>query len=154
MKHPMATMLLLLIAASFGCEGEQEKSVVTADAPLAPPSDSPDPSAPLNLILITVDTTRADALGSYGQRLDTSPNIDRMAREGVRMTNYYVAAPVCTASRAALLTGSYNQRAGNLPILFPDSNHGLNPEERTVAEYLKEAGYATTCIGKWHLVRS
>ena len=81
-----------------------------------------------------------------------TPNIDRIANEGMRFTDFYSGAPVCSASRAALLTGSYCDRAGVTDVLFPNRRRqGLHPDEQTVAEVLQGAGYATACIGKWHL---
>lgn len=103
-----------------------------------------------NIILINIDDLGYADIGPFGSTNKT-PNLDRMAKEGRRLTSHY-AAPVCSPSRAALMTGSYAKRA--LPIthvLFPVSEVGLNPNEVTVAELLKGAGYSTACIGKWHL---
>ena len=103
-----------------------------------------------NFVVINVDDLGYADIGPYGGKYRT-PHLDRMAREGRKLTSHY-AAPVCSPSRAALLTGSYPKRA--LPIahvLFPAGAAGLNPAEITVAEVLKGAGYATGCIGKWHL---
>jgi arylsulfatase A len=80
-----------------------------------------------------------------------TPNLDRMASEGVRLTSFYVAQAVCSASRAALLTGSYSNRVGITGALNHTATHGLNPDEITIAEVLKERGYATAMFGKWHL---
>jgi len=84
-----------------------------------------------------------------------TPNLDRMAREGQKWTNFYVAACVCTPSRAALMTGRLPIRTGMCSdrrrVLFPDSAGGLQPDEITIAEVLKGQGYATACVGKWHL---
>jgi len=81
-----------------------------------------------------------------------TPNIDRMAKEGRRFTSFMVASPVCTPSRAALLTGSYPKRVGmHKHVLFPASDYGLNPEEYTLADHFRSLGYATAAIGKWHL---
>jgi arylsulfatase A-like enzyme len=103
-----------------------------------------------NLIVINIDDLGYAEIGPYGGRNQT-PELDRMAREGRKLTSHY-AAPVCSPSRAALMTGSHAKRA--LPIahvLFPGGAVGLNPAERTVAEVLRDAGYATAMIGKWHL---
>ena len=103
-----------------------------------------------NLIVINIDDLGYHEIGSFGAT-NRTPHLDRMAAEGRKLTSHY-AAPVCSPSRAALMTGSYPKRA--LPIshvLFPSAAVGLNPNERTVAELLKDAGYATLCIGKWHL---
>jgi arylsulfatase A-like enzyme len=103
-----------------------------------------------NFVVISIDDLGYADIGPYGSRYKT-PNLDRMAAEGRKLTSHY-AAPVCTPSRAALLTGCYPKRALPIPhVLFPAAAVGLHPDERTIAEVLKEAGYATACIGKWHL---
>ncbi|MEY3021531.1 MAG: hypothetical protein RIS86_729, partial [Planctomycetota bacterium] len=79
------------------------------------------------------------------------PNLARLAREGATFRHYYSAQPVCSASRAALLTGCYPNRVGIHGALFPDSKTGIHPDERTLAELLRERGYATMIAGKWHL---
>jgi arylsulfatase A-like enzyme len=95
-------------------------------------------------------------IGPFGSTINQTPHLDRMAAEGRKMTSFYVASPVCTPSRAALMTGSYPQRVGlekgsGHIVLFPGDPHGLHPDEITIAETLKKAGYATGCFGKWHL---
>src|SRR5690606_35639971 len=90
-------------------------------------------------------------LGCYGARRIRTPNIDRLAREGVRFTDFYAAQAVCSASRAALLTGCYPNRIGIAGALDHRARIGLNPEETTIAEVLKPMGYATAIVGKWHL---
>ena len=105
-----------------------------------------------NLIVVFTDDQGYGDLGSYGVTDLETPNLDRMARDGVLFTNFYVGAPVCTPSRAALLTGCYPKRVGlEKGVLWPHSSTGLNPDEVTLAEILQEKGYATACIGKWHL---
>lgn len=104
-----------------------------------------------NFIVITVDDLGYADIGPFGSKLNRTPQLDRMAKEGRRLTSFY-AAPVCSPSRAALMTGSYAKRALPIPhVLFPEDAVGLSPKEVTVAEVLKEAGYATAIIGKWHL---
>ena len=103
-----------------------------------------------NLVLIFIDDMGYGDIGPYGSKLNHTPNLDRMAREGRKLTSFY-AAPVCSASRAQLMTGCYAPRVGVPGVFFPAGRHGLNPEEHTVADYLKELGYATMCVGKWHL---
>ncbi len=111
-----------------------------------------DENRPPNFIIVLTDDQGYGDLGCYGARDIETPNLDSLAREGVLFTNFYVAGPVCTPSRAALLTGCYPKRVGmEKGVLWPTSTTGLNPEEITVAEILKEKGYATACIGKWHL---
>lgn len=103
-----------------------------------------------NIILINVDDLGYADIGPFGSR-NVTPNLDRMAKEGMKLTSHY-AAPVCSPSRAAMMTGCYPKRALPIPgVLFPASAVGLNPNEVTVAEVLKDAGYRTACIGKWHL---
>jgi len=104
-----------------------------------------------NFIVINIDDMGYADIGPFGSKLSRTPNLDRMAAEGRKLTSFY-AAPVCSPSRAALMTGCYPKRALPIPhVLFPAGAVGLNPAERTVAELLKENGYATACIGKWHL---
>ena len=105
-----------------------------------------------NFILIFADDQGYGDLGCFGSTKIKTPNIDRMATEGRKFTNFMVASPVCTPSRAALLTGSYPKRVSmHEHVLFPQSTKGLNPEEYTIADHLKSQGYATACFGKWHL---
>jgi len=104
-----------------------------------------------NFIVIFADDQGYQDLGCFGSPLIKTPNIDKMAAEGMRFTDFYSANSVCTPSRAALLTGCYPARVGQLRVLFPDSTVGLNPKEINIANMLKTRGYATACVGKWHL---
>jgi len=107
-----------------------------------------------NIIVIYADDLGYGDLGSYGSPTIRTPKLDRMATEGLRFTDFYSGAEVCTPSRTALLTGRYATRsgmAGNRRVLFPNSKGGLPPAEITIAEALKTVGYATAHIGKWHL---
>ncbi|MDA0813039.1 MAG: sulfatase, partial [Verrucomicrobia bacterium] len=105
-----------------------------------------------NFIIIFADDQGYGDLGCFGSTKIKTPNIDRIAAEGRRFTNFMVASPVCTPSRAALLTGCYPKRVGmHEHVLFPSSKRGLNPSEHTIADHLKAQGYATACFGKWHL---
>lgn len=105
-----------------------------------------------NLIFILVDDQGCYDLGCYGGTEFDTPRIDRMAREGIRFTDYYAAAPICSPSRAGILTGCYPRRIGlETWVLRADSRKGIHPDELTLAELLKSSGYATACIGKWHL---
>ena len=110
-----------------------------------------------NFILIMADNLGYGDIGPFGSKLHRTPNLDRMAREGRKLTSFYSASGVCTPSRAALMTGSYPRRVGlgwtaeDGHVLRPVSPNGLHPNEITIAEVLKKAGYATACIGKWHL---
>ncbi len=110
-----------------------------------------------NIILIFCDDLGYADLSCYGSLWNQTPEIDRMAVEGVRFTDFYAGAPVCTPSRAGLMTGSYARRvdldldAQNRWVLFPKAQKGINPKETILPEMLKKAGYSTAIIGKWHL---
>ena len=105
-----------------------------------------------NVIVILVDDQGYYDLGCYGASEVKTPNIDALAEQGTRFTDYYAAAPICSPSRAGLLTGCYPRRVGNhIWVHRADSQYGLHPDEVTVAELFQSAGYATACIGKWHL---
>lgn len=114
--------------------------------------DSP-PAAPArpNVVLILADDLGYGDLGCYGHPLIRTPRLDRLASEGVRFTSYYSGAPACTPARAALLTGRYAIRAGLPNVLGPDATNGLPASEITLAEALRDRGYRTHAIGKWHL---
>ena len=106
----------------------------------------------VNVVLIFADDQGYGDLGCFGSKKIKTPNIDQMAKEGRKFTNFMVASPVCTPSRAALLTGCYPKRVGlHQHVLFPSSNKGLHPQEYTLADHFKSQGYATACYGKWHL---
>jgi len=107
---------------------------------------------PPNFVLIFTDDQGYQDVGVFGSPLIKTPNLDRMAAEGMKFTDFYVGAPVCSASRSSLMTGCYCARVGVTGVFFPNrSRRGLNPDEITVAEVLKQKDYATACIGKWHL---
>jgi arylsulfatase A len=103
-----------------------------------------------NVVILLADDLGYGDLGSFGHPTIRTPNLDKMAAEGIKLSQYY-AAPVCTPSRAALLTGRLPIRSGLNHVLFPTSTGGIADDEITVAEALKARGYATSCIGKWHL---
>jgi arylsulfatase A len=105
---------------------------------------------PLNVVLIYCDDLGYGDLGCYGSKIRT-PHIDALAGEGIRFTNFYSANPVCSPSRAALLTARYPTRVGVPRVLFPNSRDGLPQSETTLAQVLKAKGYRTMCVGKWHL---
>lgn len=109
-----------------------------------------------NFVVIFIDDMGYGDIGPFGSEVNNTPQLDRMAKEGMRFTSFYSAAPVCTPSRAALMTGSYPKRVGLAKgswrnVLFPKDSNGINSEENTVAELLKQKGYSTACFGKWHL---
>jgi arylsulfatase A-like enzyme len=118
---------------------------------LAIPSPQAEPIRP-NLIFILIDDQGYYDLGCYGGTEFDTPRLDRMAREGMRFTDYYAAAPICSPSRAGILTGCYPRRIGlETWVLRADSPKGIHPDELTLPELLQSSGYATACIGKWHL---
>lgn len=105
-----------------------------------------------NIVFIFIDDQGYYDLGCYGATEIKTPRIDAMAKEGTRFTDYYAAAPICSPSRAGLLTGCYPRRVGNhIWVHRADSQTGIHPDELTIAELFKDNGYATACIGKWHL---
>ena len=145
--------------AMTGCRG-----VATPD--LAKPSAGPAAitrERPPNFIIIFTDDQGYNDVGCFGAPQIKTHHLDRMAAEGMKFTDFYVTAPVCTPSRASLMTGCYAQRVGmaEIPrekgrkgthrVLFPNSTYGIHPDEVTIAELLKGRGYATACVGKWHL---
>lgn len=129
----------LLLSLLFGCADNSVKT------------ETP------NIVFIFADNLGYGDIGCFGSQIHKTPNIDKMAKEGITLTSLYSSSPVCTPSRASLLTGCYAQRVDmhwddkNGAVLRPVSSKGLNPEEITIAEILKDRGYATACIGKWHL---
>lgn len=114
-------------------------------------------SPPPNVVFILCDNLGYGDIGCFGSTLHRTPSADRLSREGIRLTSFYSASGVCTPSRAALMTGCYPPRVGlhltdpDGAVLRPVSPNGLHPDEVTIAEVLKSAGYQTACIGKWHL---
>jgi len=115
------------------------------------------PSAKPNIVILFIDDMGYGDIGPFGNQVNQTPHLDRMAEEGIKFTQFYVANTACTPSRSALLTGTYAHRIGmdggngNLAVTFPGDSRGLNPNEITIAEMLRENGYATGCFGKWHL---
>ena len=126
-------------------------SLVLVVAGVATAADKP------NFVLIFVDDLGYADIGPFGSTLHRTPHLDRMAAEGRKLTSFYVSANVCTPSRSSLMTGSYPRRVGldenekGQWVLFPRNEEGLNPSEITVAEMLKDVGYDTALVGKWHL---
>lgn len=109
------------------------------------------PARKPNFIVILADDLGYGDLGCYGSPAIRTPRLDRMASEGVRFTSFYAGAPFCSPTRASLLTGRYPVRAGVPNVLFPTETTGLPPEEVAIPEMLKPLGYASACVGKWHL---
>ena len=133
--------ILLLLCASVGALGDPLQATAAAREP--------------NVILILADDLGYGDLGCYGHPSIRTPNLDRLAAQGMRFTDFYAAAEVCTPSRAALLTGRYPIRNGmchdRFRVLRRNAADGLSAGEITLAELLQARGYATACIGKWHL---
>lgn len=113
-------------------------------------SDEPSLSRPPNIVLIFIDDMGYGDISPFGNEILRTPKLQAMAETGRTFTNFY-ASPVCTMSRASLLTGSYNVRISMPSVIQPPSQIGLNTEETNIANLLKRKGYATACIGKWHL---
>ena len=131
-----SSMLTLTICALASCAGTKASAA----------TDSP------NVIVIFVDDQGYYDLGCYGATEVKTPRIDAMAKEGILFEDYYAAAPICSPSRAGLLTGCYPRRVGNhIWVHRADSTTGIHPDELTLAELFQANGYATACIGKWHL---
>lgn len=127
---------LLPLLYFVGCKSVTIQQAVTIQKP--------------NVIIIFTDDQGYQDLGCYGSPLIKTPNLDKMAKDGIRFTDFYVASSVCSASRSALLTGRRGARTGVTGVYFPDAK-GLDPKEITIAEVLKGAGYQTAMFGKWHL---
>jgi arylsulfatase A-like enzyme len=140
------TAMLLTLALAWPIRADE--------APAA--GDGPGAPRP-NVVMIFVDNLGNGDLGCFGATRHRTPHIDRLAAAGTRFTSFYVSSGVCTPSRASLLTGCYPRRVSlhvsdtGGAVLQPAAAKGLNPEETTIAEVLGAAGYATACIGKWHL---
>jgi arylsulfatase A len=125
----------------FGLFATLTATAVAADSPIA---------AGPNIVIIYADDLGYGDLGCYGGRWKT-PHLDQLAADGIRFTDFYVAQPVCSASRTALLTGCYPNRLGIHGALGPNAKHGISTDEMTLGELVKQQGYATAAVGKWHL---
>lgn len=125
-------LLLLFLFVCYGCN-----NVVNTTPP--------------NIIIIFTDDQGYEDVGCFGSPDIETPHLDQMAREGIKLTHFYAAQAVCSASRAAMLTGCYPNRIGVHAAYMPNSKKGLNHDETTIAEMLKSKGYATGIFGKWHL---
>lgn len=119
---------------------------------LAPAVTRANAAAPLNIVIILADDLGYGDLGSFGSKIRT-PNLDRLAAEGMTFQQFYASSPVCSPSRAGLLTGRYGVRTGVHTVLFATDTNGLSEGEVTMAQMLKRLNYRTMCIGKWHLGR-
>ncbi len=139
MKFLLNAFAAVFIFLTFSCTTEIEQKSTNDNPP--------------NFIIVFIDDMGYGDIGTQGATGWTTPNLDKMAAEGMRFTNFYAAQPVCSASRAGLMTGCYPNRIGFSGALFPNDKVGINPNETTIAEMLKEKGYATGIFGKWHLGR-
>ena len=104
-----------------------------------------------NVVVIFIDDMGYGDIGPFGAEGYETPNLDRMAKEGRKFTDFLVPSAVCSASRAALMTGCYNRRVGISGALGPKGKIGIDSQEVTIGELCKQKGYATACFGKWHL---
>ena len=132
-RYQILTFLIILSS----CTEKQNKKARSIQSP--------------NIVLIFTDDQGYNDVGIFGANDIATPNLDRMAADGVKLTSYYSAQAVCSASRAGLLTGCYPNRIGIHNALGPDNTNGINPSEITMAEMLKAIGYKTAIYGKWHL---
>ena len=128
--------LIAIIITTFGC---CFRTATFAEAPRP------------NVILIFIDDMGYGDVGFNGATVPKTPNLDQMASEGMKFTDFYVGCAVCSGSRTALLTGCHYQRLSMNAVLFPNSSRGLHPDEVTLADMLSDADYDTACVGKWHL---
>ena len=129
--------LFLIVLSLFSCGEKQDKKLKREDPP--------------NIVLIFTDDQGYQDVGVFGSPDIKTPHLDQMAADGVKLTSYYSAQAVCSASRAGILTGCYPNRIGIHNALGPDNTHGIHKDETTLAEMLKDKGYATGIFGKWHL---
>ena len=132
MKHTLTLLTTLLFASLTALHAAETK-------PVRP-----------NFVVILIDDMGYGDIGPFGSKLNRTPNLDRMASEGLKLTSFY-CAPLCSASRAQMMTGCYAKRIGIGDVLFPVKGTGIHPHEKTIADLLKPLGYATMCVGKWHL---
>ncbi|RKY05834.1 MAG: arylsulfatase, partial [Planctomycetota bacterium] len=132
LSTPIVTLWLFLLATVFAQTSQ------AADKP--------------NIVLFFTDDMGYGDIGPFGSTTHETPHLDRMAKEGIKFTDFYVSSTACTPSRSALMTGCYADRIGmGASVVFPGDKRGLNPSEITIAEMLKTKGYITGCFGKWHL---
>ena len=129
---------------------ELEAALASAQRRFDDPAVRAEASRPPNVVVVLIDDLGYGDIGPFGATKQKTPHLDRMAREGMKLTSFY-AAPACSVSRAQLLTGCYGLRVSVPWVFFPAGKHGLNPAEVTIAERLRALGYATACFGKWHL---
>lgn len=138
--NPAHRMLLLLLM------------ILPLAAPAAAQNKAPAADRPPNVVIVFTDDQGYGDLSCYGNPTIHTPHIDKMASQGMKLTQFYVASPVCSPSRAALLTGAYPKRINmHKHVIFPQYDYGMHTDEHTIADMLKAQGYATGMFGKWHL---
>lgn len=145
MRLPQSTFRSLVSVSVVAC-ALLATSVSKSSSPLLAAEE-----ALPNFVIIFIDDLGYADIGPFGATAYPTPHLDRMAREGRKFTDFHSATAICSASRAALLTGCYPERVSILGALFPGNNHGLHPAELTLAALCQQRGYATACFGKWHL---
>ncbi len=137
------------------CLSRMMPAILAIVSMLAASARAIEPQRPPNIVFILADDLGYADVSCYGAAKIKTPHIDRLAAEGARFTDFYATNGVCTPTRASLMTGCYPKRVGlHMGVLNPKSAKGLNPEEVTIAKLLRGRGYATACIGKWHLGES
>ena len=140
------------LAASFLAAVALWRCGQSPETPTQPqPTPTPSPLGPPNVVLILADDMGYADLSSYGAPLIKTPNLDRLASEGLRFTQFTVPSPLCTPARGSLLTGLYPPQTGLVRNLGPGNTTGIDAEDETLAEALKARGYATAMVGKWGL---
>src|SRR5438552_2464476 len=147
-RHRTRSVLFTFCLVSNGSSGFFSPSASTRSMTSTRPPRAAD--AP-NVVIIFTDDQGYGDVGCFGAKDIRTPNLDRMAKDGVRLTDFYVSQPVCSASRTSLLTGCYANRLGIHGALGPGARHGISADETTLAEVCKSKGYATGMVGKWHL---
>ena len=147
MKISIHYLMLFVLCGLYSCKNQENQEKQAQETEVTKP----------NIVIIFTDDQGYGDLGIFDSPNIKTPNIDKMAAEGVKLTDFYVAAPLCTPSRAALLTGSHpvrvNMATGSrfMPVILSADSKGLNPDEITIPEILKTVGYTTGIFGKWHL---
>lgn len=141
MKNHIVFFILCYFALLFNAVAQSDRGALVEKTKNQKP----------NIIIIFCDDMGYADIGSFGAKGYSTPNLDRMAEQGIRFTDFHASTGVCSASRASLLTGCYHERVGIQGALFPNEKIGLNPDEVTIAEILKDQGYSTSIAGKWHL---
>ena len=146
----LVTSLIFLVSGCTGHDLRVAKTFGGREANIT--SSGMREQRPPNVIIFFADDLGYGDLSCFGNPTIHTPNIDQMAAEGLKLTQFYVASPVCSPSRAALLTGCYPKRVGmHKHVIFPSYDYGLHTDEVTIADMLRDRGYATACFGKWHL---